>query len=325
MEVGQLYNQSEERTRRQLEWAIQGTPYRIHGHQRLNQFLAETAGKELTARERSFLRNPYSEFDFVVWDHATKLPAFCVEFDGPTHSEPKQQERDTVKNTLCRRAGIPLLRVTDLELDRHDRRSLLEFIVRRHVAWRRQGPRIADECYEAAKDAPLPEDLEDCYEPMYDPAWVFDMRNPFPEIRPLVRRLRRDFGIVVNETPGGGVLYPYESDLKCEVFSFSGPDGGDGVNAWAQYRVFRETGGVRLWRGRLAVEEENIEEGRAHFWMRWELPTLQDHPFILYPFLSDLTGASVPEIARWYVTFLGLRRVEEWALRTVGGGSDYAS
>lgn len=51
-----------------------------------------------------------SHFDFVVVD-SQSVPEFAVEFDGPHHGTEPQQKRDDLKNQICERLGLPLLRI----------------------------------------------------------------------------------------------------------------------------------------------------------------------------------------------------------------------
>jgi hypothetical protein len=51
-----------------------------------------------------------AHFDFVVTDSDDK-PLFAVEFDGSGHSSPEVQRRDQIKNSLCDRFALPLLRI----------------------------------------------------------------------------------------------------------------------------------------------------------------------------------------------------------------------
>jgi len=51
-----------------------------------------------------------AHFDFVVTDSDDK-PLFAVEFDGGSHSSPEVQRRDQIKNSLCDRFTLPLLRI----------------------------------------------------------------------------------------------------------------------------------------------------------------------------------------------------------------------
>ncbi len=51
-----------------------------------------------------------SHFDFTVTDESLG-PIFAVEYDGRTHQNDKQRQRDARKNQLCEQFGLPLLRV----------------------------------------------------------------------------------------------------------------------------------------------------------------------------------------------------------------------
>jgi hypothetical protein len=51
-------------------------------------------------------------FDFLLADTASSLPYFAVEFDGPSHlRDPDTMRRDAMKNMICERLCLPLLRV----------------------------------------------------------------------------------------------------------------------------------------------------------------------------------------------------------------------
>ena len=76
-----------------------------------------------------------SHFDFVVSDDA-HTPLFAVEFDGPFHSDKKQQTRDKIKNGLCRRFDFPLLRINSNYLKKTYRgMDLLSWFVEVWFAW----------------------------------------------------------------------------------------------------------------------------------------------------------------------------------------------
>ena len=51
-----------------------------------------------------------AHFDFVVAD-SSAYPLFLVEFDGSSHSKPDAKRRDGLKNGLCERFNVPLLRI----------------------------------------------------------------------------------------------------------------------------------------------------------------------------------------------------------------------
>lgn len=51
-------------------------------------------------------------FDFVVCDARTFQPRLVIELDDKSHQSPAAQKRDAVKNQVCARAGLSILRVT---------------------------------------------------------------------------------------------------------------------------------------------------------------------------------------------------------------------
>ena len=61
-----------------------------------------------------------SHFDFVVTNQGY-IPLFAVEFDGPTHREHRQKDRDRRKDFLCDRFDFPLLRINSNYIDRQFR------------------------------------------------------------------------------------------------------------------------------------------------------------------------------------------------------------
>lgn len=73
--------------------------------------------------ERSGIDNDHyryalqAHFDFVVTDFAAHT-LFAVEFDGSGHSAPDAQQRDGMKNMLCDRSELPLLRINRKYLTR---------------------------------------------------------------------------------------------------------------------------------------------------------------------------------------------------------------
>mgnify|MGYP001766123448 CR=1 FL=1 len=70
-----------------------------------------------------------SHCDFVIADSFHK-PKMVVEYDGPYHKNQEQLERDEIKNDLCRRVGLGILRIDDRHVTRHFRgMTLLRWIV----------------------------------------------------------------------------------------------------------------------------------------------------------------------------------------------------
>ncbi len=108
--VDSLLNRSEEAVRRELEKIASDNGMRVFSKLRLSDVI-EKSGSYLTNREFVFYTRAHC--DFVVAD-ADARPIMIVEYDGPLHqSNAEQQERDEIKNELCRRAGLGLLRIND--------------------------------------------------------------------------------------------------------------------------------------------------------------------------------------------------------------------
>lgn len=66
----------------------------------------------LTEDEQKYVKNRAS-FDFVVYDVINKQPLLAIEVDGfASHrNNPKQMERDRLKNSICQKCQLPLLRL----------------------------------------------------------------------------------------------------------------------------------------------------------------------------------------------------------------------
>jgi hypothetical protein len=56
-----------------------------------------------------------AHFDFIISDNKL-MPLFAVEFDGNSHKSHTQQRRDAIKNKLCARFQLPLLRINSRHL-----------------------------------------------------------------------------------------------------------------------------------------------------------------------------------------------------------------
>jgi hypothetical protein len=108
--VDSLLNQSEEAVLRELQNIASDNGLRVFPKPRLSDVIQKEK-THLTSREFEFYTR--SHCDFVLTD-ANARPLMIVEYDGPLHqSSAKQQERDEIKNELCGRAQIGLLRIND--------------------------------------------------------------------------------------------------------------------------------------------------------------------------------------------------------------------
>ncbi len=70
-----------------------------------------------------------AHLDFLIAD-SDSLSRFAVEFDGPSHDKPDRRRKDAMKNDICERLGLPLLRVKAKYLDEQNETiSLLAWLI----------------------------------------------------------------------------------------------------------------------------------------------------------------------------------------------------
>lgn len=101
-------NRSEELVFRELEDIASDNNLRAFPKPRLSDVLQ----KDEYLSEREFEFYTRSHCDFLVTDHSYR-PHMIIEYDGPYHADAKQQVRDRIKNDLCKRAGLGVLRIHD--------------------------------------------------------------------------------------------------------------------------------------------------------------------------------------------------------------------
>lgn len=138
-----LVGEGERRTLEVLEAALAGTPYRAFSKVRVKDVLSPEVRDRLWHGERSMLS--FGHFDFLVCKRPSLHPVFVTEFDGPSHDLEPQRSRDRCKNRLCWRADLTLLRITEAEIAPHERVSILEYMLRRFIAWPNELPGIQAE------------------------------------------------------------------------------------------------------------------------------------------------------------------------------------
>ena len=70
-----------------------------------------------------------AHFDFVITRDDTTV-IFAVEFDGPLHDQHQEtRRRDSLKNALCRKLGMPLIRLNAAYLRKVERFTVLSWLV----------------------------------------------------------------------------------------------------------------------------------------------------------------------------------------------------
>jgi hypothetical protein len=84
-------------------------PHSVQGHVGMGDVVA-SEGMGLSDEELHYLR--LAHFDFVIWDAKERTIA-AWEYDGVHHvTDPEQERRDSLKDSICQQAGLPLYRVS---------------------------------------------------------------------------------------------------------------------------------------------------------------------------------------------------------------------
>lgn len=108
-----LLNKPEADTHNRLQNICQENQAAVFAKVRLADILPiEHSG--ISEREYSFALKSHCDFVVAASDH---VPLFAVEFDGPFHATEEQQVRDGLKDGLCDKFGLPLLRINASHLE----------------------------------------------------------------------------------------------------------------------------------------------------------------------------------------------------------------
>jgi len=126
MAFKKILNLHEEATLHRLQAACK--PYWVEIHSKLR--VADVLPIEGSGISDSlFTYALKAHFDFVVAT-VEHEPLFAVEYDGPPHAAEATAARDRIKNALCQRFGLPLLRIDSRYLPRRYRnQALLAWVV----------------------------------------------------------------------------------------------------------------------------------------------------------------------------------------------------
>jgi hypothetical protein len=115
-------------------------------------------------------------FDFLLADTTTSIPHFAVEFDGPSHAQnPDTIRRDEMKNLICERLGLPLLRV-----DAGYLRTVGRFTL---VGWLAELWFLNEEFYAMQERGEIPYDEPFTYFSLFEPGpdgrlrWSYDLSD----------------------------------------------------------------------------------------------------------------------------------------------------
>jgi hypothetical protein len=174
-----------------LSRTLQDSGYRVFPSVRLSDVLTKEPGESLSAEEFAFFTKAHVDF-VIATDDCQPRPIFGIEFDGPYHREKRQQERDVLKNRLCKKAGFPLLRIGADEIRSHDEVDLLSYMIDRFLSWESEYPEIMQHIERVSQEvspAVLEHWIEE-WDPVLDPYFHFGCAHPFPGLQKVMARLR---------------------------------------------------------------------------------------------------------------------------------------
>lgn len=201
MELKAFENESEKRTRRVLEIETKDTLYRVNAKTRLEEVFSIGAGD--SGDERRFIRDAH--FDYTLHRESSPEVIWAFEFDGPHHvSDPEAIRCDILKNRVCAKANLPLLRVEDdlIEASAMDRISLLGWLVRRWMVSEKVIPRMVSDRDRSISIMTEREWAEVgisqgvfTLPPELDVEFLFNLANPYPPLPDTAVRLLKTYGI----------------------------------------------------------------------------------------------------------------------------------
>ena len=189
--VDSLLNQSEKTVFHELEDVASDNGMKVFAKVRLSDVI-QKENTHLSDREFEFYTR--SHCDFVLTD-AQARPIIIVEYDGPLHQlNAKQQDRDKIKNELCRRAEVGLLRINDRYVTKLYRgMSVLRWIV--------EVMDLEKAFYEAQRKGDVPWD-----EP-FDPAAIMSVGSrsdsPYWLSAPAIQSFHNFFNTFPRDIPKG--------------------------------------------------------------------------------------------------------------------------
>lgn len=128
-----LVNEDEFRTDAALREAAAALGFGAHAKVRVADAL-RIEGSGITDQEYGYALRAH--FDWLVTDAESTKAEFAVEFDGPSHAAEDVQRRDILKDSICEKLGLPLLRIDRFGYRPTIRRSVLWYLVESWSLWR---------------------------------------------------------------------------------------------------------------------------------------------------------------------------------------------
>jgi hypothetical protein len=274
-----LVNQGEFATDEALREAGAALGYGVHAKVRVADALSiDRSG--LSDEEYSCALR--SHFDWLVTDLATTVPEFAVEFDGASHGKAIVRHQDRLKDAICERLGLPLLRVDRSGLRPTIRRTVIWYLVESWSIWRG--------FIEAQEKGIIP--LDEIFEPWMvidavDEQGNIRWRDMAAPTRILVERL---WGAGKVASPGPSYVYrsgrPHDPD-HAEAYAWVRTKNGSVIVGHARIRAYSFPAVLDF---DLADDLAHLElGGRIARWTEGDESVLQD-PSTLPSFGMDWSG-----------------------------------
>jgi Protein of unknown function (DUF2726) len=201
-----VLNVSEGRVLDHLERSLAGEGYSIFAGLPLKRVIEEDSGDALTYEEKQMLL--HGELDFAIVSRGDgNTIVFGIEFDGPYHENPERQAKDRVKDGLCFRAGVPLIRIRPEAIEPKEQITLLEWILDGYLFYRRERKGKIQDLIDYWTDKWRNGDSEF---PPGDAAVALHTIVPFPASETIRERLRTRYEIWTQPTIG----FPWEQEQE---------------------------------------------------------------------------------------------------------------
>lgn len=205
-----VLNVSEGRVLDQLERTLGGEGYSIFAGLPLKKVIEGESADSLTYDENAMLL--HGELDFAVINRGGgNSIVFAIEFDGPYHETPQRQEKDRVKDQLCYRASVPLIRIRPEAIEPKEQISLLEWILDGYLFYRRERKgkvqELVDYWIDRSAHAARKREAD---LPVGDAAMALHTIVPFPASGKVRDRLRTRYDIRTQPTTG----FPWEQEQE---------------------------------------------------------------------------------------------------------------
>ncbi len=293
--------------------------YRVYAKVRLRDVLAHDKGERLPDNLFDYLTRAHLDF-LITKDY---VGVFAVEFDGLHHiNDPKIRERDALKNSLCKSADLPILRINSTEIYEQDQITILDYMLMRYVAWQQEHEEIFSQIRDFALNIPPGVDPHD-YAVDLDPTFHFNLRHPFPGTKKIHERLWIHFKIAWDL---GSNVRIKNALYLCDVMPHSGGALGRDEFHYANVKA-------RLWKVGDSPDNAIFEEVastaiRSYLPLTPEVPDLREFSVkdmfsdkwfeqmelrIKGIWFPDLPGINPWDISENYAEYLGFRTIERWA------------